>query len=707
MHIQQKLAPSAKAKNALAMFPDNHRHEGPHTTGLPDHTRSKSGEPLTDEDIRAEIMRRQRPPENCAIKHLPMVGKAKEKVADYFTKNPCEAERQKNLAALNRLLPEDGSVYVGRYALFYGAVAEAFPYTHDRIPHPPLVPGGCSPAEAEKFLYLDDSILESPLHLELTLLHEALGLANNSHAENLDAERDYIYSMVLAQGKYTLSTLGQTVTQFIKEKADKHKIVYLELLQEFFGCATSNQIVQGVCPSLINSTIDAVNVFDRIPDYGRIEVAEISRLEEFHQLRSYRQIAINTILDGHIAFEGFYAGAGSRMGQGPFYSLDPWTVVEELLKDKEGLKQKCPKLVDYAIPKETIRGVGLGPRQLLQLRITLEDLAKQYQPEQGNILSSFVIVLHVNQEVEAKIQQDLLQNQHYGFDPGKVIIVPQPVLPGWYFDAKGKLVLDPRSKLLPYNHGWARMQLNWEGQAHWLDETGKEQPLKKSVIDLLLNRWYVQYLILSRINDLNRLSPKGILDVDLIGLSLYLMQQEHYALTVELVGNDEDEKGGFGLRIGDSTDMFLVESLCGQSASFKKRMEELAEDFRKAHTQGARWKETAKIGVPYNAMRQIEDIKKTKAALDEDLPVVLRYRESLLYLEVLTGDMTTLRGVRARAVMRMHDRFHPDNHNGELINDFKKPEHAFKAVTFLEAQDRQPRFQELAANLIRNDTQMN
>jgi hypothetical protein len=301
----------------------------------------------------------------------------------------------------------------------------------------------------------------------------------------------------------------------------------------------------------------------------------------------------------------------------------------------------------------------------------------------------------VNTQSETAIREDLIRRRHYGFSPQNVILVPQPVLPGWYFDDKGQLVLDPRSKMFPYNHGWARMQLNWKGQAYCLDAAGLEHRFAEAIDDHLLGRG-IRYLTLNRINDLDRLSPQGILDVDLIALSLHLMQQQGYSLTVELVGNDTGQKGGFGLAEENSDTMFLVETLCAKSGLFAERMDTLTEQFKNTLSwQNEEQKKNSKIGVPYNAMRQVEDIQATKDALKEGLPVVLRYREGRIYLEVPTGDMTNLQGILARAVMRMHDRFNSAIRSGELIYDFKKLDDAYKAPPFLEAQDRQPRFREL------------
>ena len=494
-------------------------------------------------------------------------------------------------------------------------------------------------------------------------------------------------SNIKAEGKYHLEKIGQTITDFLEEKSQRFDIEYFGQLRRHFARRASGKMDQAEFDKAVTEIIDTVNAFDRVP-YDRIQIAPISRLEDFDQLHLWRPIAEQSLVNGDIAFEAFYAGAAERMGKGPLYALDPWAVVEEYLR------VVC-KLPASFLPGDALRGIGLGSRQLLQLRISLEELARRLHYPPHEAIRRFVIILHVNAEAQPRVRQDLLQHHHYGFEPSNVIIVPQPVLPGCFFDEKGALVFDPHSKPFPYNHGWARMQLNWQDQAYWIDPKEEDHRLEEPVVDRLLSQG-IRYLTLNRINDLDRISPLGILDVNLLALSLNLMREQGYALTVELVGNDTGQKGGFGLAEEGSEAMFLVESLCAKSTPFVERMDTLIEQFKNTLP----WKsdeerKNSKIGVPYNAMRQVEDLQATKDALKEGLPVVLRYREGRIYLEPPVGDMTNLPGIRARAVMRMHDRFNPAIRNGELIYDFKRLEDAYKAVPFLEMQDLQPRLRSL------------
>ena len=501
-------------------------------------------------------------------------------------------------------------------------------------------------------------------------------------------------SNVIAEGKYHLERIGQTITDFLEQKSCRLGIDYLGQLKRHFVRRGSGKMERSEFDKAVTEIIDTVNSFDRVP-CDRIQIAPISKLEDFDQLRAWRPIAEQSIVNGEIAFEAFYAGAAERMGKGPLYALDPWAVVEEYLR------VVC-KLPASFLPGDAIRGIGLGSRQLLQLRISLEELSRQLHYPPDEAIRKFVIILHVNAEAQPRVRQDLVQHQHYGFEPSNVIIVPQPVLPGCFFDENGNLVFDPQSTPFPYNHGWARMQLNWQDQACWMDDKEQDHRLAEAVVDHLLSRG-TRYLTLNRINDLDRISPLGILDVNLLALSLYLMREQRYSLTVELVGNDTGQKGGFGLAEEGSEAMFLVESLCAKSKRFAERMDTLIEQFKSTLSwQSEDEKKNSKIGIPYNAMRQVEDIQATKDALKEGLPVVLRYREGRIYLEPPVGDMTNLPEIRARAVMRMHDRFNTAIRNGELIYDFKKLEDACKAPSFLRTQDSQPRFRELVDTIVGN-----
>ncbi|MCM8824316.1 MAG: hypothetical protein NC822_06570, partial [Candidatus Omnitrophica bacterium] len=595
-----------------------------------DPARSKSDLPLSEDNVEREITSKAY--KEYEIKHLPLLTIAKAKVANYITTK--FKNKDIYLQKLNELLPDEGYLRAGPYQLFYGAVYQGI-------------------------LYLDEEILENPLHLDLTILHETFALAENSHQENLSLEEDYILSTIRSEGKYALDKLSETISEFIKEKSQKHNIDYLSLLKILFTCQPTSTLAQEIKEELVSRIIDAINLFEKYP-FRDITTASIFKLEEFNELETYRVIAIQKILEGKIAFECFYAGSGERMGRGPLYMIDPWAIVEIRAKEDSS------KIKDYKIPDFAIKGIPLGARQLIQLRIALEGLANQYNYSIEKVLSNFTIILHVNAQAEIRIKEDLIKHKHYGFNPENIIFVPQPVLSGWYIDKEGNVKLDTRSKTFPYNHGWARIQLDWENQAYWLDNYGNIHPISQSVIGYLLFKG-IEYLTLNRINDLDRISKEGVLDIDLIALSIYLIENENYNLTVELVGNDTGEKGGLGLAHKDDPQaMFLVETLCSKSKEFEKRMNEFTEEAKK---QG-------QLGVPYNAMRQVENISKTKEPMSKGLPTVIRYREKRIYIEIPVGDETNLEDIRAKAIMRMNDRFNPKNTKGELIYDFKKPEHA-------------------------------
>ncbi|MCD6094035.1 MAG: UTP--glucose-1-phosphate uridylyltransferase, partial [Candidatus Omnitrophica bacterium] len=541
-------------------------------------------------------------------------------------------------------------------------------------------------------LYLDKSILNKPLQLELSLLYENLFLSGHSSERILNYEEDYIFSMFHSEGKYKLSELGDTIKSFIQEKSLQDKKDYLSELREYVGKdSTANEKAEEI--------INKINLFGKVSP-SRLHPAKVSILEDFMKnepakYSDYISKTIKAIAEGKIAAECFFAGAAIRMGKGPLYNLDPWEVVEDEIKNGENLPE------NYNIPKDAIRKIGLGPRQLIELRIALEDLTEKYnqmvekkqikgsKKSVSDVLSNFPIVLHINSQIEQVVKKDLLEHDFYGFSPERIIIIVQPMLPGWYIDAQNNVRLDTRSECLPYNHGWARMQLNWQNQAYTLDSAGNKHCFKESVIKRLQSN-DVHYMVLHRINDLDRLSPKGVLDINLIALSLYLMRERGFNLTVELVGNPKGTKGGLGLRIDDNEDMILIEGLNSKSKEMEDRLSELTTQV----------KEEGKTGLPYNAMRQVEDIDSTDKSMQKGLPLSMRIRGgNRLYPEIPVGDATQIDTVKAGAIMRLQDRFMPEKKNGEEIYDFKKPEHVSDAIRFLEKQDRQKKFRKLAEEL--------
>ncbi|MFA5431096.1 MAG: UTP--glucose-1-phosphate uridylyltransferase, partial [Candidatus Omnitrophota bacterium] len=633
---------------------------------------------------------------------------------------------------MNQLLADDlGHLRAGPFRSFYGAVSKVF-YGRRLYLY----------AEEKK----KDGLLDGePLQLELTLLHEIGAMAERRHEENLELEEEYVFNMVKSDGPYRLDKLGATIGEAIKKRH------LMDLLREIMSPELAEE--KSAVETMLNVTMDIVNLFKEVPA-ERIKAAEVDELEN---VEIEREKIIELLIEGSIAMEGFFAGAATRMRKGPLYVLDPWEVVEEVINGDTGVEEEIRKrtmlalsrcdprlrmmiaekseidvmlvseLAEYThnkskdlsdariqnnlsmivldeelvglslnvIKEISVRGIGLGPRQLMMLRIAIETVLEDAGRTEEIIkqaLKNYPVVLHVNSQIEENVKKDLLRNDFYGFSRDRVIIVPQPQLPGWYIDEEGEIKIDTRSMCAPYNHGWARMQLGWREQGYTLGENGEIKTVEESVIERLRKEG-VKYLVLHRINDSNRLSEKGVLDIDLIALSVKRIE-EGYGMTVELVGNPLGTKGGLGMRIDDRPEMFLLETLNAKDPALEKRFSDMTKEA----------KSSGKTGLPYNAMRQVEGIERTEEPMKDGLPISLRIRNgNRIYLEVPVGDATRVKGIKVRAVMRTKDRFIQQEINGELIHDFKEPGHTPDALRFFAGQDKNSKFVELAGRYRRPD----
>ncbi|MFC1658693.1 UTP--glucose-1-phosphate uridylyltransferase, partial [Candidatus Omnitrophota bacterium] len=609
-----------------------------------------------------------------------------------------------------------------------------------------------------------DALLDiEPLQLELDLLFQAATFALIPGGEILAIEEEYVYSTALSEGIYELRKLGDTIKYLLEQKSNRRNKQYRDILRQIFQAISSVED-RKEAEEALSINIDELNLFEKF-NPEQLNAAKVARLEDVQGSDDYeseRLGVIKAILEGQIAAECVFAGAATRMGKGPLYGIDPWDVVRNVvdgttkvdaevriravlslarydnalshkIRQKSGLTDNTLKdLMDkthyeykhltqtdkerfdkISIDEEIIRlaldtidnlavhGIGLGPRQLIQLRIALEALTREYNKlvqegkiqdglkDMESVIAAFQIVLHVNSQMEEVVNIDLTEHDFYGFNPNNIIIVTQRQLPGWYVDWQGNVRIDTRSEYAPYNHGWVRMQLGWKNQAYSLNEDGNPVYISIPVIEYLKARG-VHYIVLHRINDSDRITSSGVLDTELISLSIYLMRKYGFNLTVELVGNPLGSKGGLGLRFADEETMFLLETLNARDKDrlLDKRFQYLTEQ---AQAEGMK-------GLPYNAMRQVEDIIATEEPMRQGLPVSIRIRGgNRIYIEVPVGDETRVEGIKARAVMRQQDRFISGEKEGELIHDFKQPEHCPDAIRFFVLQDSQKRFGEIAS----------
>ncbi|MGD9014825.1 MAG: glycosyltransferase, partial [Candidatus Omnitrophota bacterium] len=139
--------------------------------GAPDSARSKSGLPLTPEQVVQEISQKQI--RNLAKSEYDTLLESAEQVKQFL-----EVTNRTNwIPRLEELLADLGHLRAGPFDLFFGAVYEGI-------------------------LYLDESILNNPAELALTTLHELGTLHGLTHNQNLELENEFIRIAAVAYSQW-------------------------------------------------------------------------------------------------------------------------------------------------------------------------------------------------------------------------------------------------------------------------------------------------------------------------------------------------------------------------------------------------------------------------------------------------------------------------------------------------------------------------
>ncbi|MCX5657884.1 MAG: hypothetical protein NTZ48_06665, partial [Candidatus Omnitrophica bacterium] len=355
-----------------------------------------------------------------------------------------------------------------------------------------------------------------------------------------------------------------------------------------------------------------------------------------------------------------------------------------LVSDTEALRSVLG-LIETAQPIEVmeggIRGIGLGGRQLIQLRVELIKLSRENGTNVEDVMAKQMIVFHINSEAEETMKKDLLEHDFYGFNPENIVIIVQPVLPGYDINAEGKPVKRGDSESFPYGHGYATEQLISTGDAYTLDRAGGKTVLQGSALDYVIGKG-AQLMGTHRINDLTRYVnnkdiPEGsnisALDLDKLALSLYLIEQQGSNVVVELVSNPDDQKGGLFLKDGDTGKQFLLETINAQTAELQARLKNTL------------------VGIPYNAFRLVYNLKQLSSLLSRQLPNTIRIRgkTNSIYPEIVTGDITQFADANSMGIQNV----------GELIHDFKTPGNLQEGIEYIRHQDLDQDFREIARQL--------
>jgi len=431
---------------------------------------------------------------------------------------------------------------------------------------------------------------------------------------------------------------------------------------------------------------EAQKIIDRVNSYNgdpqALELPEVLNVEDFINscdYSYYHEKALSLILDGKYGVEFFFAGAATRLRNslervlgkeraqklaGPMYFVDIWAIAEAL---------------GYKLPEYALKGVGMGPRQFLQLNTVLTQLALQAGVEPREVLSKQKIILHINSGIEERVRRDLVEHNFYGFNPQNIIFVVQPVLPGFKIE-KDQVIPVVESPKYPYGHGYAFQQLLTSGVSYYIDRENRATYLDRNALEFLENSG-VEILAMGRINDLTKFTSQ-ILDIDKISFALRLIEQG-YNIVTEIVYNPQQQKGGFFFKDMQSGKQFFLEGLSLNTPELEQRVEELREKVSKE----------ASPSLPNSVSRTYFEIHGLQNILSENLPLNLRIRgRGCLYPELLWGDVTRSRYAKTAGIMK----------GEEFIQDFKELKDLSLAVNYLSVQDANSRFREITFTFIKN-----
>lgn len=444
----------------------------------------------------------------------------------------------------------------------------------------------------------------------------------------------------------------------------------------------------------LETLVNEINAYKgKLDNLTEGEVKNLSDFKQTSKYKEYKKKATSLLLQGKYVPQMYFAGAATRLKKGikeilgkkkadelagPMYFVDIWEVVKELKNSGKNLEEYgLGYIEEYEIPKDAIEGLGMGPRQLIQLNLKLTQLAKENNKDPKNVLSNQKIVLHINSEIEDKVRKDLVQHDFYGFNPENVAIVVQPVLPGYKIDASGKVVIAPESKKedyrKPYGHGYATMQITQPGEGYIIDRQNNEHKIPGTVKEHLLEKGG-ELIAAHRINDMQKWTNK-VVDLDKLAYSWYLINKKGHNMIVDLVRNVKDargnyQKGGLYLRNEKTGRNFLMETINTKTERIERKLSELNDKFN---------------GIPYNSFRQITLLEKFSS---QGLRWNIRVRTdgNYLYPELVTGDLTGAEWANSIGIMK----------EGEEIKDFKKLANLETAIEkFLPRQDSQENFRKL------------
>eukprot|EP00891_Asterochloris_glomerata_P007584 jgi/Astpho2/7584/fgenesh1_pg.00115_%23_25_t len=228
------------------------------------------------------------------------------------------------------------------------------------------------------------------------------------------------------------------------------------------------------------------------------------------QFEHYKRQVLELLLLGQVAVQ-LIAGEDTVVmpdeSRRPIWGVDTWGLV----------RAACPNRLPG---NDRIEGLSLGTRQLLALRVAIEELAG------AEALAKLVLIIHTSDEQEAALLQELKLNKLHGFQRENVMIVPQQRRAGYCYRTEGhSFVRQIDSEEHLCGSGYAMMQLAWHREAFTLGANlTTREFLPGSVLAALESRG-VQWLCSGRSSDLGRCSVEGAFELDCLAHTMRLAEE--------------------------------------------------------------------------------------------------------------------------------------------------------------------------------------
>ena len=447
------------------------------------------------------------------------------------------------------------------------------------------------------------------------------------------------------------------------------------------------------------------------------------------------------IAQGKYVPEFFFAGAGTRMGAGAFYFIDPALMVKDITNKKgasykkyQALNTHEKSLVETSIRKfhgseKDSLFLALGPREIYQFAASVMSYGRESGIDEPEALRSQKMIIHINDQVNPEtskpyceeIIKDFVKRRFFGFDPKKVVFLIQPAFHGYRIHKKSttNIIIEkaPDSQELVYGHGYATCQMVCPLDAFVVlgDDPNVRRDIindQEEIIDALS---YIELLggeILGthRINDLTKLDSDQAFDPVRIATQLEFIRDGHNVV-VELVDNPTGQKGGnwMGFQKSvykefekDYSESFLLEGVntktnayqelfdcqinSGYPESFINRFMSFMDQTNQVSLKAHDIKR-----LPYNAFRLAYSIEGVKNILKTyELPYNLRYTFGCLYLESVTGDISQFRESRSASFVLADEDWRM-----ELIHDFKEMKNLGEALFAIKKQNHDADFRKV------------